>query len=70
RSTGMSIVFGECHLSYFDPFLPLTPSSPDTQVVEESTFNFCTRARVRIARDFRWEVLAGQEGKVEGRWWP
>ncbi|KAF8532600.1 hypothetical protein JB92DRAFT_3091797, partial [Gautieria morchelliformis] len=38
RSTGMSIVFGT-----------KSPCSPDTQVVEESTFGFCTRARVRIA---------------------
>ncbi|KAF8505138.1 hypothetical protein JB92DRAFT_3122662 [Gautieria morchelliformis] len=55
----MSIVFGT-----------KSPCSPDTQVVEGSTFGFCKRARVRIMRDFRWEVLAGQEGKIEGGWWP
>ncbi|KAF8530665.1 hypothetical protein JB92DRAFT_2825621 [Gautieria morchelliformis] len=42
----------------------------DAQVVEESTSGFCTRARIRVMRYFRWEVVAGQEGKVEGRWWP
>ncbi|KAF8463046.1 hypothetical protein JB92DRAFT_3103040 [Gautieria morchelliformis] len=51
-------------------FLVQNPHALRTKVVEGSTFGFCTRAHVRIACNFRWEVLAGQEGKVEGGWWP